>query len=295
MIPLLWIALAATAVVAVAAKAASSSDEPRVRRTAGTRALDKKIPIVRMPPPKAGEPLQFAYYTNWASREPVTINVADVPASKPITIDVRVFAPRFSQELKIPGVGTFTYQAGPDGSAGVLAKVLAKVSELASAAAPAAGAALQGYGVPPGVVEAAVAAATEAINSIPNAIRRSLVRKWMDWREGNYGRDKRLRQQMRDEVALWHDSSWIGAAEVSYLCAHWRFKVDPSDYDKSFPVQIIDPKKGDVPPYPKTPCLKSDAPNVRTQALAGGYARVWIDLAPTQLGVSERRYSILID
>jgi hypothetical protein len=241
------------------------------------------------------DPLRRAghLFTAWAVKEPLGGRMFDVPTGQRWRVDLLVLAPKFADHIRFPGkLGQKDYywQAGPPDSAPVLEAVLDRVTNVTRAAAPAAGAALSAYGVPPGVVEAAVAVANQVLSSIPDKVGRDRVQQWLDWREGQRG-DESARAAVREFVQRWRDQNPFVATEVASLCEGWRFEGLPSDRERvTFPLV----EEG-LPSYdlPRLACSSSALPDVWSEPLGNGWARIFVEFKPTKLGVSERRLQVI--
>lgn len=285
-------------------KATVRSGRPAPRCTTTTRPgpTKKGVPLHTLPQPPEDPPelddseRQAAIYTAWQSKEAIEARLFDLPTGLKWEIEVMVFAPAVRGGVQWPGVGTFGYAAGPPESGGPLDSALTAITDVAVTAAPAAGAAVQAYGVPPGVVEAAVAVIKKVLTAIPEKIARGRVKTWLEWREGQYGKSEE-RKRMQEEVASWRDINWRISARMGFLCEYWRFEAVPSDDSRTefALVSTEDPPQDMLGgrKLPRKDCSRSAPPSVWSDSVTDGWARVSVRLEPTELGVSERRYSIV--
>jgi hypothetical protein len=262
------------------------------------------VPLSSLPPrPPIDEPVEFdeserqvAIYTAWENKQAFEARLFDIPTGPAWEVEVMIFAPAVRGGVKWLGVGTFGYSAGPPESGGALDAALTAITNVAVSVAPAVGAAAQAYGVPPGVVEAAIAAITKVLTSIPEKAARGRVKTWLEWREGKYGKDEE-RQRMQEEVAAWRDVSWRVSARIGYLCEYWRFQAVPSDDGRTefALVSTEDPPQAMLggKRLPRRDCSQSGPPSVWSEPVTDGWARLYAQLEPTELGVSERRISVV--
>jgi hypothetical protein len=241
------------------------------------------------------EPLRQAahLFTAWAVKEPLGGRMFDVPTGHRWRVDMLVLAPKFADYIRFPlktGQKEYYWPAGPPDSAPLLEAVLDRVTSVTKAAAPAAGAALSAYGVPPGVVEAAVSAAQGLLSSIADKTARDRVQQWLEWREGRRGNDQ-ARAAVLEFVSRWRDQNPFVATEVASLCEGWRFEGTPSDRDRvTFPLVEVGLPSYDLP---RLPCSSSALPDVWSEPLGNGWARIFAEFKPSKLGVSERRLQVI--
>ncbi len=304
MLTLILLALALTG-AGVAAGGDTSPKRPGPRRTTRTTAAKPQTAPVKhrdpsdAPPPDdtPPDPMQSSIWTSWAVTAPIEARVMDLPIGPEWSIEVIALAPDIEGGIRFPGESeTYGYAAGPDGSAPAIEALLSTLTDAAEDAAPAAGAAAMSVGIPPGVVESAVGIATALIDKIPDAIGRARVRAWSRWREGSYG-DAAERARVRSEVATWRDADWRKAIRKAWVCQYWRFAGSPTDAGEQEWALVADT-------YPEhtgggkslarlKPCANAAPPRVWSEGIGGGYARVFVRLEPSTLGVSERRYVVL--